>query len=122
MVKKTVTEIDEDGNKTTSTVPKRINKWFYTNNGTDWLLEIKYGNRILPLAKDKTAIVVGDLANMVAVLEQVKVAVVAKELDKAIEAALTKNNGSTDLSTKLVLSYKVHGNTHTEGLYVFKLA
>ncbi len=71
--KKTVTETDEDGNKTTTTVPKRVNKWFYTNNGTDWFLEIKYGNRVLQLAKDKTAIVVGALDNMVTVIEQVKV-------------------------------------------------
>ncbi len=85
--KRNVTETDEDGNKTTTTVPKRVNKWFYTNDGSEWFLEIKYGNRVLQLAKDKTAIVVGALDNMVAVLEQVKEAAVAKELDKAIEAA-----------------------------------
>lgn len=87
--KKNVTETDEDGNKTTTTVQKRVNKWFYTNDGTEWFLEIKYGNRVLQLAKDKTAIVVGALDNMVAVLEQVKEAVAAKELDKAIEAAFS---------------------------------
>lgn len=85
-----VTETDEDGTKLRSTVPKRVNKWFYTNNGSEWLLEIKYGNRILPLTKDKPAIVVGDLGNMVTVLEQVKEAVAANELDKAIETALVK--------------------------------
>ena len=85
--KKNVTETDEDGNKTTTTVPKRVNKWFYTNNGNEWFLEIKYGNRVLQLAKDKTAIVVGALDNMVTVIEQVKEAVAAKELDKAIETA-----------------------------------
>ena len=84
---KNVTETDEDGNKTTTTVPKRVNKWFYTNNDTEWFLEIKYGNRVLQLAKDKTAIVVGALENMVTVIEQVKEAVTAKELDNAIEAA-----------------------------------
>lgn len=89
--KKTITETDEDGTKTTTTVPKRVNKWFYTNNGTEWLLEIKYGNRVLQLAKDKTAIVVGDLANMVTVIEQVKVAVEAKELDNVIEAVFVRN-------------------------------
>lgn len=86
--KKTVTEVDEDGTRTSTTVPKRVNKWFYTNNGSEWLLEIKYGNRVLPLAKDKTAIVVGDFENIVTVLEQVKDAVAANELDKAIEAVL----------------------------------
>ena len=88
--KKNVTETDEGGNKTTTSVPKRVNKWFYTNNGTEWFLEVKYGNRVLQLAKDKTAIVVGDLANMVTVLTQVKEAVAAKELDTAIEAVASK--------------------------------
>jgi len=88
--KKTVTETDEDGTRTSTTVPKRVNKWFYTNNGSEWLLEIKYGNRVLPLAKDKTAILIGDLENLVPVLEQVKEAVAANELDKAIEAVLAK--------------------------------
>lgn len=88
--KKNATETDEDGNKTTTSVPKRVNKWFYTNNGTEWFLEIKYGNRVLQLAKDKTAIVVGALDNMVAVIEQVKEAVAAKELDNVIEAVASR--------------------------------
>ena len=45
---------------------------------------------MLQLAKDKTAIVVGALDNMVAVIEQVKEAVAAKELDQAIENAANR--------------------------------
>lgn len=45
-------------------------------------------NRVLQLAKDKTAIMVGDLVNMATVLRQVKEAVAAKELDNAIETVL----------------------------------
>lgn len=87
---KTVSKADEDGNRTSTTVQKRVRKWFYTNDGKEWYLEVKYGNRILQLAKDKTAIVVGALDNIVAVLTQVKEAVLANELDSAIEAALSK--------------------------------
>lgn len=87
---KAVSETDEDGNKTSTTAQKRVRKWFYTNDGDEWYLEVKYGNRILQLAKDKTAIVVGALDNMVAVITQVKEAVLANELDNAIEAALSK--------------------------------
>ena len=76
-------------------------KWFYTNNGTEWLLEIKYGNRVLQLAKDEAAIVVGDLANMVTVLEQVKEAVTGKELDKAIEAAFISKNDHRHINTTI---------------------
>lgn len=91
VVLRTVSETDEDGTTTTTTAPKCANKWFYTNNGVDWLLEIKYGNRVLQLAKDKTAIVVDGLEKLVTVLKQVKQAVTAKELDKAIQAILVKN-------------------------------
>ncbi|HPE80296.1 MAG TPA: hypothetical protein PKZ35_09825 [Gammaproteobacteria bacterium] len=85
--KKTVKKTDEDGNQVTVTVPKRVTKWFYTNNGNDWYLEVKYGNRTLELAKGKAAITVGKLDNMAAVIEQVKLAVAAGELDAAIAIA-----------------------------------
>lgn len=82
--KKARSETDEDGNKTFFTEPKRVNKWVYTNNDKDWFLEIKYGNRVLQLAKGKTAIVVGALKNMVAVIEQVKAAVEANVIEEVI--------------------------------------
>jgi len=83
-------ERDEDGEITRIKEPKRVNKWFYTNNGNDWYFEVKYGNRVLQLAKDKTTIDVGALDKMVAVIEQVKQAVIANELDDAITAAASK--------------------------------
>ncbi len=87
--KKTVKETDEDGNVSTVTVPKQVRKWFYENN-EQWFLEVKYGNKVLQLAKDKTAIVVGKLDDMISVIEQIKQAVLAKELDNAIDAVATK--------------------------------
>lgn len=87
---KTVKKTDEVGNQVTVTVPKRVNKWFYTNNGNDWYLEVKYGNRTLELAKGKTAIAVGKLDNMAAVIEQVKQAVAAGELDATIAVVADK--------------------------------
>jgi len=70
-------------------VPKQVRKWFYENNG-QWFLEIKYGNKVLPLAKDKTAIIVGKLDEMISVIEQIKQAALAKELDSAIDIVATK--------------------------------
>ncbi len=90
---KTRIERDEEGEITRYNEPKRVNKWFYTNNGNDWYFEVKYGNRALQLAKDKTAIAVGALDNLVAVIEQVKQAVVANELDDAITAVASKKIG-----------------------------
>ena len=88
--KKTVRKTDEDGNQVTVTVPKRVNKWFYTNNGNDWFLEVKYGNRALELAKGKSAIAVGGLDQIETVIDQVKQAIVAGELDSAISDAAEK--------------------------------
>lgn len=84
---KSVKKTDEEGNQVAVTVPKRVAKWFYTNNGQDWFLEVKYGNRTLELAKGKTAVAVGKLEGMVAVIEQVQQAVAAGELDAAIAIA-----------------------------------
>lgn len=49
--KKTVKETDEDGNVSINTAPKQVRKWFYENN-EQWFLEIKYGNKVLQLAKE----------------------------------------------------------------------
>jgi len=87
---KTVITRDEDGETTRTKEPKRVNKWFYTNDGSEWYLEVKYGNRALQLAKDKTAILVGELDNMTTVIKQVKQAVLANELDAAIDAVATR--------------------------------
>lgn len=89
--KRIVTEVNKEGSRVTTTVPKRVNKWFFSNDGAEWLLEIRYGVKVLPLAKDKTAIVVGELENVVPVLEKVKKAVAARELDEAIESVLARN-------------------------------
>jgi len=80
---KYIRSVDEDGEVTKTLVKKRINKWFFENNG-EWFLEIKYGNKTLQLVNDKTAILVGKLENLKIVIGKVKQAVIAKELDFAI--------------------------------------
>ena len=56
---RTVKKTDEDGNHVTVTVPKRVNKWFFTNYGNDWDPEVTCGNRTCKLAKGESAIAVG---------------------------------------------------------------
>lgn len=90
--RKSVKKADEDGNQVTVSVPKRVGRWFYSKDGQNWYFEVKYGNRTLELAKGKSAIVVGQLDNMAAVIEQVKQAVVAGELDAAISAAAERKS------------------------------
>lgn len=88
--KKVVKKTDENGNEIAVSVPKRVKKWFYTNNGSEWFLEVKYGNRTLQLAPNKTAIAVGKLDEITTVIETVKQAVMAGELDEQIKVAATR--------------------------------
>ena len=61
-------------------VPKRVKRWFFDFNGTQFL-EVRYGNKPLELAKGKSAIEVGELAQVPVVIDAVVEAVNAGELD-----------------------------------------
>ncbi|NBS40954.1 MAG: hypothetical protein EBS73_17245, partial [Betaproteobacteria bacterium] len=62
--------------------------WFHTDNGR-LALTVRYGSRVLELAKGKSAIDIADQAALIAALEVLAQAVSAGELDAAIEAAAT---------------------------------
>ena len=83
-----VWKTNEQGEKVKTTEQKRFKKWFYTNDGEIWYLEVRYGNKPLQLAQGKTAIVVGTKDKLVSVIEKVMEAVKAKELDEAIAATV----------------------------------
>ena len=71
---------------------KRIKNWFYTNNGKNWFLEIRYANKALELAEGKTAIAIQSKDKIVGTIEKVIEAVIGKELDLAISKAVSKRN------------------------------
>ena len=50
-------------------------------------LQVRYGTRVLDLAKGKNSIEVGTVAELITVLQTVKSSVEAGELDAKIEAA-----------------------------------
>ncbi|WP_299083222.1 DUF6641 family protein [uncultured Paraglaciecola sp.] len=70
--------------------PKKVLPWFYKNNGKHYL-EIRYGNKALPLAKDKQAIEIGDFKNLMPTIELVIKAVIAGELDELLLAIVPIN-------------------------------
>lgn len=78
------------GEKLVKEVSVRIKPWFWTGERGESLLAINYGSKQLEVAKGKTAIEVGELRNLVTVLETVISAVKNGELDLQIEAASTK--------------------------------
>ena len=68
----------------------RIKPWFWTGEKGECLLAISYGRKQIELQKGKTAIDVGDVANLCAVLDTVIDAVRNGELDPQIETASVK--------------------------------
>ncbi|MBD8628469.1 hypothetical protein IFT64_16165 [Oxalobacteraceae sp. CFBP 8753] len=67
--------------------PKRIKAWWFTADNGKVCLTIKYGAKVLELAKGKSAIEVGTMAELVPTLDMLKVAVDAGELDAQIDTA-----------------------------------
>ena len=73
---------DGDGEK------RRSRTWWFTNERGALCLSIRYGARVVELAKGKNAIEVGDFKTLTKALETVKQAVLEGELDAGIEAAV----------------------------------
>ena len=73
------------GAKTKVQVPKRVKRWFFEFNGAQFL-EVRYGNKGLELAKGRSAIEVGELAQIPVVIDAVVEAVNAGELDDLLMA------------------------------------
>jgi len=85
---KTRSYIDnETGLRKQTLVPKRVKPWWFTSEDGKLCLSVRYGARILYLAKGKTAVEVADTAQLVPTLEVIKSAVMAGELDAQIETA-----------------------------------
>lgn len=82
---KTIT--NEQGERVKVQVPKRIKEWYWTSQTGKINLAVRYGNKVLELAKGKNAIEIADNNELVDVLTQLKSAVVSGELDTAIENA-----------------------------------
>jgi hypothetical protein len=80
----------DTGARIVKEVPVRIKPWFWTGEKGEVLLAISYGSKQLELLKGKTAIDVGEQANLIAVLDTVIAATRNGELDAQIESASVK--------------------------------
>ena len=79
--------IGTDGVKRTVEVAKRVKAWWFVADTGKLCLNIRYGSRLLELAKGKTTVEVASADELIDTLNIVKVAVLAGELDAQIEAA-----------------------------------
>lgn len=80
----------ETGARTQVEESKRVKAWWFTADNGKIALNVRYGAKVLELAKGKCAIEVGTDKDLVNVLEVVNVAVLNGELDTAIDNASIK--------------------------------
>jgi len=67
-------------------MPKRIKSWVFTAENGKTAIAIRYGARVLELAKGKFAVEVPSPAQLIPTLELIKTAIDAGELDEQLEA------------------------------------
>lgn len=80
----------ESGQRRQVETNKRIKQWWFTADNGKLALCVRYGTRVLELAKGKYAVEVASTAELITVLETVKTAALDGELDAAIESAANK--------------------------------
>jgi hypothetical protein len=66
---------------------KRVKQWWFVAENGRVCLQVRYGTRVLELAKGKNSIEVGTVADLLPLLATVKKCVEAGELDAQIDAA-----------------------------------
>lgn len=76
--------IDNDGNTKTVEVEKRVKRWTYVGEDGKLYLTVRYGNKLIELAKNKQAIEVGDNVGLLKTIDVLKQAVENGELDTQI--------------------------------------
>lgn len=79
---------DMNGNSKTVEISKIIRPWWFVAENGRLYVNVRYGAKLVELTKNKTAVEVdGGQDELIAVLELLKSAVEAGELDSQIEAA-----------------------------------
>lgn len=82
---KTITGIE--GEPKSIEVQKRVKAWWFTADNGKLCLLVRYGSKVIELARGKTAVEVTTLDELVSALATIKAAVEAGELDAQIQAA-----------------------------------
>lgn len=76
------------GLMSTVEVNKKIRQWWFVNHDTKKVaLQLRYGNKVVDIAKGKNAIEVSNGLELIAVLNKLREAALSGELDTQIETA-----------------------------------
>ena len=86
-VKQFKTVKDIEGSRRSVEIQKQVRPWWFVSAEGKVCLNIRYGAKLVELAKGKTAIEIANADDLIKTLELVKSAVDAGELDNQIEAA-----------------------------------
>ena len=86
---KTVTSADTGERRTIETT-KRVKEWFWTTDSGRINFSVRYGSKVIELAKGKNAVEVANRGELIESLTLIKDAVSAGELDVQISAASDK--------------------------------
>jgi hypothetical protein len=81
---------DSEGIRRSVDMPKRVRPWWWTADSGKLALTIRYGAKVIELAKGKATIEIASKAELIPTLELIKQAVEAGELDTEIAAASVK--------------------------------
>jgi len=87
---KTKMATNAEGERVAVTVPKRIKPWWFSDANGKVCVAIRYGAKIIELARGKSAIEVAGPEALIEALETVNSAVLAGELDAQLEGASVK--------------------------------
>ena len=77
---------EETGETKTVQVPKRIKEWWFVADNGKTCVSLRYGAKVIEIAKGKTAVELGNEKELVTTLETLQQAVEAGEMDAQIEA------------------------------------
>lgn len=80
----------ETGSRKQVQVSKRVKQWWFVSENGKLALSIRYGSRLIELAKGKFAVEIAGDKDLIPTLDLIKNAVLAGELDSAIDAASNK--------------------------------
>ncbi len=76
----------ETGERKTITVPKSIKEWWFVTDTGKLCVQLRYGAKIVEIAKGKSAVELAAADQLVPTLETLKAAVEGGELDAQLEA------------------------------------
>ena len=102
-VKVTKWKRDEHGVSQPVVSDRRVRPWYWRAGGGQWLINVRYGAKILDLGGGRSSIVAGEQEALVGVVEALIAATHGGELDSAVGAVLSTRSvrkGSAKASGK----------------------